>query len=158
MTQAKQLLSVICMGAAALALSGCFDEETAEQTEAQAEQQAAQPAPPPACADCGRVSGIEQVTVEGESTGAGALGGAIVGVVVGNQIGSGSGKDVAKVVGGIGGAIAGNEAEKKLRTKNYYRVSVAMETGGTQVVEVADATMLAVGDKVRVQGNNIVLR
>jgi outer membrane lipoprotein SlyB len=157
MTQAKHLLSAICMSAAALALSGCFEEETAQKPEAQAEQ-AEQPAPPPACTDCGRVASIEKVTVEGESTGAGALGGAIVGVVVGNQVGSGSGKDVAKVVGGIGGAIAGNEAEKKLRAKTYYRVSVAMETGGTQVVEVADATILAVGDKVRVQGNNIVLR
>lgn len=158
MTQAKRLLLAAWISAAIFALSGCFDDGQ-NQPQAQAGQ-SAQPAQAaaPACDDCGRVTAIDKKTVEGDSTGAGAIGGAIVGVVVGNQIGSGKGKDLAKVVGGVGGAIVGNEAEKKMRAKTYYRVTVAMESGGTRAIDVADASMLAVGDKVRVQGDNLVMR
>ena len=170
MTHAKRFLRYLGPLAVAGLLAGCplgddtdepRAEETAEQAAAEpapASKPASKPAPEPVCADCGRVTAIDKVTVEGESSGAGAVGGAIVGVVAGNQIGSGSGKDIAKIVGGIGGAIAGNEAETRLRAKTYYEVSVAMESGGTQVVQVADASMLTVGDEVRVQGNNLVLR
>lgn len=161
MTQAKRLWPAVWLCAAAFVLAGCLGEETAEQEgaeQAATAPAASKPEPAPVCADCGRVTAIDEVKVKGEGTGMGAVGGAIVGVVVGNQIGSGSGKDIAKVVGGVGGAIAGHEAEKRLRSKTYYQVTVAMEAGGTQVVDVADASMLAVGDEVRVQGGNIVMR
>lgn len=161
MTQAKHILPAIWLCAATLALSGCFgdDTDTADQAQAEQTKQSAAPAaPPPVCADCGRVAAIDKITVKGEGSGAGAVGGAILGVVVGHQIGSGSGQDAAKVIGGVGGAVAGHEAEKRLRSTTYYQVRVAMETGNTRVVEVADASMLAVGDEVRVQGTNIVLR
>jgi outer membrane lipoprotein SlyB len=159
MTQAKRSLSAVWLCAAVLVLSGCFGDDTADQAQAEQTKQSAAPAAaPPVCADCGRVTAIDKVTVKGEGTGAGAVGGAIVGVVVGNQIGSGSGKDVAKVIGGVGGAVAGHEAEKRLRATTYHQVTVAMETGSTRVIEVTDASMLAVGDEVRVQGTNIVLR
>lgn len=158
MTQAKQSLPAVWLCAAALALSGCFGDDTADQAQAEQAAAPAPAAPPPVCTDCGRVAAIDKVTVKGEGTGAGAVGGAILGVVVGHQIGSGSGQDAAKVIGGVGGAVAGHEAEKRLRSTTYYQVRVAMETGNTRVVEVADASMLAVGDEVRVQGTNIVLR
>lgn len=167
MTHAKPFRTLLWLCAAAFLLGGCLGGEGDEVDEA-SEQKAAEttasaapkpePEPEPVCADCGRVTAIEKITMKGESSGAGAVGGAIVGVVAGHQIGSGSGKDIAKIVGGIGGAIIGNEAEKRLRSETFYRVTVAMETGGTQQVDVLDASMLSVGDQVRVQGNNIVMR
>lgn len=170
MTHGKRFLRYLAPLVATALLAGCplgddTDEPRADETQEQAAAEPApaskpapEPAPEPVCADCGRVTAIDKVTVKGEGSGAGAVGGAIVGVVAGNQIGSGSGKDIAKIVGGIGGAIAGHEAEKRLRAKTYYEVSVAMESGGTRVVQVADASMLSVGDKVRVEGNDLVLR
>lgn len=164
MTHAKPFRSLLWLCTLAFLLGGCLGDESDEPPEQKAEETAAsaapeaKPEPEPVCADCGRVTAIDKVTMKGEGSGAGAVGGAIVGVVVGNQIGSGSGKDIARIVGGIGGAVAGHEAEKRLRSETFYRVTVAMEAGGTQQVDVADATMLSVGDQVRVQGNTIVMR
>ena len=53
----------------------------------------------------------QQVAVQPQKSGAGALMGAIAGGVVGNQIGKGSGKDLATAVGIMGGAILGNNIE-----------------------------------------------
>lgn len=164
MTHAKPFRTLLWLFAAVFLLGGCLGDESDEPPEPKAAETAAsaapeaKPEPEPVCADCGRVTAVDKVTMKGEGSGAGAVGGAIVGVVVGNQIGSGSGKDIARIVGGIGGAVAGHEAEKRLRSETFYRVTVAMEAGGTQQVDVADATMLSVGDQVRVQGNTIVMR
>jgi len=157
------------------ALAGCQEaaDEGAERSETAAAQSESRPAdsnapsstsqpaaaePEPACETCGTVSAIDKIKTEGEASGAGAATGALVGVVIGNQIGSGSGKDIAKVVGGVGGAIAGHQAEKKIRAKTFYQVSVSMETGGTRVVEVASAEGIDVGTKVHVKNGSLFLR
>ena len=105
---------------------------------------------------------IQKVETAGSNTSpgaiAGAVAGAVAGVVVGNQIGSGSGKDIARVVGGVGGAAAGHQVGKRLAKGHYYAVTVQMQSGGTQVANVADASQLSIGQRVRVNGNNIVLR
>ncbi|MCH9827495.1 MAG: glycine zipper 2TM domain-containing protein [Gammaproteobacteria bacterium] len=119
--------------------------------------QAAAPVPAPVCADCGSVSSIEPVTEKGAGSGGGALAGAVVGGVVGHQFGGGKGKDLATVAGAIGGAMAGHEVEKRVRSTSYYRVTVAMEAGGTRVVEVTDPAGLSVGSKVRIVGENLQL-
>jgi outer membrane lipoprotein SlyB len=154
-------LQVLAIGFVAVMLSGCTDLDAPDEEEAAAAESASPavtaPPPPPVCPDCGSVSSIEEVTEKGEATGAGAVGGAIIGGVIGRQFGGGRGKDLATVAGAAGGAYAGHEIEKRARSTTYYRVSIAMETGGTRYVNVAELNGLAVGSKVRVVGENLEL-
>jgi uncharacterized protein YcfJ len=85
------------------------------------------PAPPPANAEMGRVLSsipvlaqvavprqvctMENVTREGQKSGAGALMGGIAGGAMGNAVGDGTGRAVATMIGIVGGAILGNNIE-----------------------------------------------
>ncbi|WP_212745138.1 glycine zipper 2TM domain-containing protein [Hydrogenophaga sp. 2FB] len=72
----------------------------------------------------------QQVTYEGQKSGAGALMGGIAGGAVGNAIGDGSGRAAATVIGLIGGAMLGNRIEgpgqpytetyRQCGTQTYY--------------------------------------
>jgi uncharacterized protein YcfJ len=52
-----------------------------------------------------------QVTVPGQTTGAGAAMGAIAGGAIGNSMGKGEGRALATMIGVIGGAIVGDRVE-----------------------------------------------
>lgn len=173
MTQRKIQMTWVAALALAFGMAGCGAEsqtaetESAETTPAAQERTAAKPAPqkaeePPVCGNCGTIAAIQERKTEGSNKSKGAIAGgvagAIAGVVVGNQIGSGSGKDLAKVVGGLGGAAAGHQIGKRMDTDTYYAVTVSMEAGGSRTVNVASASALSVGQQVKVNGNNIVLR
>jgi len=112
----------------------------------------------PACASCGTVSAIREVEKKGEGTGLGAIGGAVVGGVLGNQIGRGSGRKIATVAGAAGGAYAGHQIEKGARSTKVWNVSVRMDDGTDRTIAVSSAPALAVGDPVRIEGNNIIRR
>lgn len=111
-----------------------------------------------ACASCGTVSAIREVDKKGEGTGLGAIGGAVVGGVLGNQIGRGSGRKIATVAGAAGGAYAGHQIEKGARSTKVWNVSVRMDDGTDRTIAVSSAPALAVGDPVRIEGNNIIRR
>ncbi|HEX4872262.1 MAG TPA: glycine zipper 2TM domain-containing protein [Nevskiaceae bacterium] len=138
-------------------------KEAAEKAEAarrEAEARAARaaaapPPPPPVCQDCGTVSAIQPVQAKGEGSGLGAAAGAVLGGVIGHQFGGGSGQKAATAAGAIGGALAGNEVEKRMKGSTYYAVTVNMDNGSVRTVNVADATGLAIGGKVRVVGDNL---
>ncbi|GAB4469407.1 MAG: hypothetical protein OHK0044_11410 [Burkholderiaceae bacterium] len=137
----------------------------------QGQRQSAQPAtaksaakPAPAapvaatCPDCGVVTAIHEIKQAGEGTGAGAVAGGLLGGVVGHQIGGGRGKDAMTVVGAVGGAVAGHQIEKQVRAKTVYRIDVKMEDGSLRSITQATPPALAVGAKVRVNGNQLVAR
>ncbi|MBX6420373.1 MAG: glycine zipper 2TM domain-containing protein [Nevskia sp.] len=130
------------------------EAELQQQQQAQAAPAPA-PAPAPVCQDCGVITAITPVTQEGQAGVAGTLGGAAVGGLAGNQFGKGKGKTAMTVLGVIGGALAGREVEKKVTSKTVYQISVNMDAGGTRTVTVADASGLAVGTKVHVNGNSV---
>jgi uncharacterized protein YcfJ len=52
-----------------------------------------------------------QVSVPGQTTGAGALMGAVAGGAIGNAVGKGEGRALATMIGVIGGALAGDKVE-----------------------------------------------
>lgn len=110
----------------------------------------------PACANCGTVSAIREVEKKGEGTGLGAIGGAVVGGVIGNQFGGGSGKKILTVAGAAGGAYAGHQVEKNARSTKVWNVTVRMDDGTDRTVALGSAPALAVGDRVRVEGQNII--
>ncbi|MET0350387.1 MAG: glycine zipper 2TM domain-containing protein [Rhizobacter sp.] len=112
---------------------------------------------PPVERHLGRVTGIEAITEAKKPTGAGAVIGGVVGGVVGNQIGDGNGRKVATVVGAVGGGFAGNEIEKRRGERVVgYRVSVRMDDGETRSVRVGSRDGLEVGERVRVEGNDLI--
>jgi outer membrane lipoprotein SlyB len=140
-------------------------EPTPEPTPKPAPKPAAQYRPQPTpvptvaiCYECGTVVAITEVKQAGEGSGAGAVAGAVAGGVAGHQFGKGKGKDAATAAGAILGAIAGHQVEKQVRANMTYDITVSMEDGTTRVVNVADASGVGVGTKVRVEGQNIYLR
>jgi outer membrane lipoprotein SlyB len=110
----------------------------------------------PACTDCGTISAIREVEQKGEGTGLGAIAGGVLGGVLGHQIGHGTGKTIATVGGAAGGAYAGHQIEKSARSTNTWNVTIRMDNGTDRTIALDTAPSLAVGDRVRVEGNNII--
>ena len=106
----------------------------------------------------GQVRSIESVgALQDQPQGAGAVAGGVIGAVVGRQFGdSHHGRNVGTVVGAVGGAVIGNEIEKNARRDSAgVRIVVQLEQGGTRSFEFKSAGDLRVGDRVRVEGNQL---
>ena len=99
------------------------------------------------------VNDIEQ---EGKGSGLGVIAGGVAGGLAGNQVGNGSGRDVATLVGIVGGAIAGNKIEEKVKKTRVYDVAVKMENGEERVLRYNTAPGVMAGDKIKIEGENIV--
>ncbi len=109
--------------------------------------------------DYGRVTAIDPLRTQeqGQGTGAGAVIGGVAGAVLGNQVGSGSGRDAARIAGAVGGALAGNTVERNARGqwRESYRIMVQLENGINRAYEVPTPGELRVGDRVRIENNQI---
>ncbi|MFM9880309.1 MAG: glycine zipper 2TM domain-containing protein [Burkholderiaceae bacterium] len=104
----------------------------------------------------GNVTQIEVIPVASRSSGAGAVIGGILGAVVGNQVGGGTGRVLATGVGAVGGAYAGNEYEKSRKSDtDIYRVSVRFDNGASAQYDYQRVDNLRVGDRVKVENNQI---
>lgn len=155
------LLVVLTSIASAVVVTACGPEQgdavaplaaTAPQPARQVAQRVA-----PVERHLGRVTGIETLTETEKPSGVGAVIGGVAGGVVGNQIGGGNGRKVATVVGAVGGAVAGNEIEKRRSERVVgYRVSVRMDNGETRAVRVGSRDGLEVGERVRVEGSQLI--
>ena len=110
------------------------------------------------CRDCGVVLSVREIKQQGEGTGAGAVVGGVVGGVLGHQVGGGRGKDVATAVGVVGGAVAGHHIEKNVRATSSYQIEVQMDDGTLRKLTLSSPPNVAVGTKVRVNGNQLSLR
>ena len=104
------------------------------------------------------VSAIDYVAAHDQVSGTGALMGGVAGAVIGRQFGnSGYGRVAGTVVGTMTGALIGNEIEKQQRGgKGGLRVSVQLDQGGQRSFDLAGINDLRVGDRVRVDGNQLV--
>lgn len=108
----------------------------------------------------GRVNNIEvfQTQQQAQGSGLGAVLGGVAGAVVGRQIGGGSGRDIATIAGAVGGAVAGNAIEKNRSNPSVsqsYRVTVQLDNGGARAYEVPATGDLRIGDRVRIQNNQL---
>jgi len=115
-------------------------------------------APAPSSVAYGVVRSIEASNGAGDQAqGGGAVIGGIIGAVVGRQFAdSNSGKNVGTVAGAVGGALIGNEVEKNARREQQgVRVNVQLDQGGVRSFEFKTAGELRVGDRVRVEGNQL---
>ena len=112
----------------------------------------------PAAVSYGVVRVIEAVNAGGEqASGTGAVVGGVIGAVVGRQFAdSSSGKNVGTVAGAVGGALIGNEVEKNARREQQtVRVNVQVDHGGMRSFEFKSVGDLRVGDRVRIEGNQL---
>ena len=115
-------------------------------------------APAPAVASYGVVRSIESVgTTSEQPHGGGAVVGGIIGAVVGRQFAdSNHGKNVGTVAGAVGGALIGNEIEKNARRDQAgVRVNVQLDQGGLRAFDFKSIGELRVGDRVRIDGNQL---
>ncbi len=106
----------------------------------------------------GVVRSIEAAgTASDQPHGAGAVVGGVIGAVVGRQFAdSNSGKNVGTVAGAVGGALIGNEVEKNVRRdQQSVRVNVQLDQGGVRSFEFKSVGELRVGDRVRIEGNQL---
>lgn len=92
----------------------------------------------------------------GVSTGAGAVIGGIAGAVIGRQFGNSSdGRANGTILGALGGVIVGDQIERQQASRSIIRVSVNLERGGTRSFDFSDVGDLRIGDRVRVEGNQL---
>lgn len=104
----------------------------------------------------GTVDRIELINRGTPNNIAGTLIGGVVGGLIGSQIGHGTGRTVATVAGAAGGAYVGNQIEQRQRApQESFRVSVRMDNGTYQTITEDNITDLRIGDRVRIDGNNI---
>ena len=108
-------------------------------------------------AQFGYVRNIQQHEAARRTSGAGAILGAVVGAAVGNQVGSGSGRAAATVLGGVAGGVAGNKIEESRNAgaQSYYQVDVRLDNGDFRSFDYYDLNGLRVGDRVRIEGNQV---
>ncbi len=104
----------------------------------------------------GTVESITPVTQQGHGTGLGAVGGAVAGGLLGNQIGRGNGRTAATIIGALGGGVAGNVVEQRMRSETDYEVNVRMGDGSVRTMTYHQQPNLAIGQRVRVDGDTIV--
>jgi len=110
-----------------------------------------------ACDNCGTVTDVKTIKIEGHGSGVGAVAGGILGGVLGHQVGGGTGKDLATIGGVVGGAYAGNQVEKKSKARTEYRVIVEMEDGSSKTFKYSSQTSFRAGDRVQVKNGKLTL-
>ena len=97
----------------------------------------------------GTILKVSDVQIQGQQTGAGAVGGAVVGGIVGSTIGSGRGRRLATTGGALAGAAAGSAVEGGMATRPALELEVEMDDGRIMVVVQEKDDEFAVGDRVR---------
>jgi outer membrane lipoprotein SlyB len=115
-------------------------------------------APSVAGAQYGQVRSIETLGIpQDQPQGAGAVVGGVVGAVIGRQYGnSNSGKNVGTAVGAVTGAVIGNEIEKSARREHSgVRIAVTLDSGALRNFDYKSPGNLRVGDRVRIEGEQI---
>jgi outer membrane lipoprotein SlyB len=107
------------------------------------------------CHNCGTIRSIEQVRVDQQVTGGGAILGALIGGLIGNQFGRGGGRAATTAIGAVGGAVAGNavESNNAQAASGYaWRFYVETDDGHEAWVGQYDNPGFRVGDRVIIKG------
>ena len=110
------------------------------------------------CKECGKVTAVNIVENQGESTPLGLIAGGVAGAVLGHQVGQGRGKDIATIAGAAGGAYAGHKVEQNVRSTKAWVVTVHMEGGEERNFNFDKDPGFAAGDLVKQAGDSVVRR
>jgi outer membrane lipoprotein SlyB len=155
----KQVLSLTAAFIAALfAVAGCSQgnsETTSPTGDANSTVAAAAVAH---CDQCGVITGVKKVEIDGNTTGAGAAIGAVAGAVVGHQFGGGRGKTATTIAGAAGGAAAGNAVEDSVNDKYIFKVSAKLNDGQQVSVNYKNKPPFTKGQHVKLVDGHFAAR
>ena len=154
--------AILLPALAALAIAGCASPYQQQQGGyyGGGYQQQSQPAQGGYYQAYGTISNVEYVGNTASTGGAvaGTIIGGAVGGLAGHQVGKGHGKTAATVVGAIGGALLGqamaNDAARNSGAP-YWRVTVQLDGGGTRQFNYANDPYVQIGERVRVEGDQL---
>ncbi|HKT73524.1 MAG TPA: glycine zipper 2TM domain-containing protein [Steroidobacteraceae bacterium] len=110
---------------------------------------------PVVCNNCGTIADIQRIDEKRKPKGAGAAVGAVIGGIVGSLFGHGGGKVAATTAGAVGGGVAGNAIEGRM-TASHWNVTVKLNSGRRQTIELASEPDWHVGQKVKLVNGEIV--
>ena len=151
--------TTVIIAAAILGIAGCAatDQYPATSTSSGGASYPAYPSSE--VARYGYVESVETATPERRTgPGIGAIGGAIAGGVAGNQVGGGSGRVAATIGGAVLGGVVGHQVEQRVRNDPAgveYQFRVRMDDGSYQTIKKETHDNIRVGDRVRIERNNI---
>jgi outer membrane lipoprotein SlyB len=94
------------------------------------------------CNECGTVTDVKTIKIEGQGSGVGAVTGGVLGGVVGHRV--------------VGGAYVGHQVEKKAKSGIRYHVFVEMEDGSSKTFKYSSKTSYQVGDRVKVKNGKLI--
>lgn len=161
----RRIISITSSAFLVVSLAACGSPPMNSQAPAQSQQNTYPASSYPAqnqqsnYVEYGHVSNVEVIQTEQKGTGSGigAVIGGVVGAVAGHQVGGGTGKDLATVAGAVGGAYAGNAIEKNSKTtvSESFRVSIRLDNGTYRSYDVPSYGELRVGDRVKIQNNQL---
>lgn len=118
------------------------------------------PAAPGAVAqvEYGVVASIEPLMAQRQTSGGGAVAGGVTGAVVGRQFGgSGEGRALGTFLGAVAGVLIGNEVERQNQgLREGVRVVVQTDSGAQRSFEFTHAGNMRIGDRVRIEGGQLV--
>ena len=123
---------------------------------AQANQRPLPRPAPVVCSNCATVIAVNPVEVNGAGSYVGPVAGGVVGAIIGSQIGGGNGRTLGGVAGAVGGALAGREIERRVGKTTHYEVVARLNNGGQQTFSYETDPGLAVGTRVRIEGDRLV--
>jgi outer membrane lipoprotein SlyB len=111
------------------------------------------------CGNCGQVISINRIEIDGDGRYiGGTVVGGLLGAAIGSQIGGGDGRTAAGVVGAVGGALIGREIERQRDRNEAYEVVIQLPNGQRHAVVYEDPPPLRVGDNVRIEADNRLVR
>ena len=108
------------------------------------------------CGNCATVIAVNPIQVNGAGGYVGPVAGGAIGALLGSQIGGGNGRTLGGVAGAVGGAIAGREIERRMGKTTHYEVVARLNNGGQQTFSYDADPGLAVGTRVRIEGDRLV--
>ena len=154
MVSTQGWVSFLAAAVAAVALAGCAAPGYYQPA------QGSYPAGNPGnagYAQFGRVADVRFLQGSGSSGVAGTVIGGAVGGIAGHQVGGGSGRTAATIIGAVGGALVGRAIEQNNSRggQGVYRVMVQMDDGGSRQFDYAEPPNVQVGERVRVDGNQL---
>jgi outer membrane lipoprotein SlyB len=122
------------------ALAACGPQQSASYSRSELQR--------PGTVEAGQIVAMEDVPVDGSSTGIGRLGAGVIGGVAGSAIGSGRTSIITAVIGAVGGAFAGDAIERGVTSGTATRFYVRRDDGSVINVVQTNENRLQVGDRV----------